>query len=167
MTTRIRPSTYHSLFKTLKKHHHEHTLNPLWFSSCSVILFGCYSYTTIFFLLTLQVPAKGDIGATSKLCRLHDSPALETWYCSDSDMTDFRSHQTKYRPTAEISEWDWEAEQHPAQSNINHPARIRKDRAKGDTYSTVGQGVHHYSFAINHLGICLEQQTRLLWAGMH
>lgn len=38
-TTRIRPSTYHALYKTLKKYR-EHTLNPLWFSSHLVILFA-------------------------------------------------------------------------------------------------------------------------------
>lgn len=72
VTTRIRPSTYHALYKTLKKktNQHEHTLNPFWFSSHSAILFDCCSYRTIFGLLTLQTSTKGEMGATSKLCRL-------------------------------------------------------------------------------------------------
>lgn len=60
-TTRIRPSTYHSLYKTLETHH-EHNLKTFSGFLHSVILFDCYTYRTIFGLCTLKAPTKGEKG---------------------------------------------------------------------------------------------------------
>lgn len=52
-TTRIRPSTYHALYKTFKKYH-EHTPEPFWHSSNSADLFDRCSYRSTFSILTLR-----------------------------------------------------------------------------------------------------------------
>lgn len=159
VTTRIRPSTYHALYKRIERTH-EHTLNPLCFFSHSVNLFAAATELPLaslpYKLLEKERwgPHLSFVDSLSIQALKHGTALTRVWQI----FIVTRKNVTLLLRSVSGTERQNTTLPNLIQATLPGRGKIMQRATHTAQWGREG----HQICLLNHLGMCLEQQTRLL-----